>query len=158
MNCRNLWFLSYERQQQKRERDIMMTVASDVADLANGATESASQRRGLFMRILRALHETRVREARRVFGTYAHLLPEGTKLTDVVSSIVADQVECGDARERDVSATTVSWPSTTRRTLTKINEQSARGQLQHTPAVSELRNPHLICRRYRFGGMNHDAY
>jgi hypothetical protein len=77
----------------------MITVTSDVASFANGATEKKSQRTGLFVRILRALHENRAREARRVIIKYAHLLPEGVKLTDVSFSVMVDQVHFGDTRD-----------------------------------------------------------
>jgi len=76
----------------------MVTVTSDVAGLANGEAENASQRKGLFMQILRSLRETQVHNARRMIVMYAHLLPEGVKPADVLPFIAADQVYSGDTK------------------------------------------------------------
>jgi hypothetical protein len=63
--------------------------AYDVAGIAKAATEHAQQRNGLFVRILRSLQQSRMREARRVIARYAHLLPEGQKASDVLPFIAA---------------------------------------------------------------------
>jgi hypothetical protein len=65
----------------------MNTATYDVAGFANAATETAPQRKGLFVGILRSLQQSRMREARRVIAMYAYLLPEGQKATDVLPFI-----------------------------------------------------------------------
>jgi hypothetical protein len=86
----------------------MAIFAFDVAGLANAASENASLRKELFRhmllppfkRILRALQDNRVRDARRVIVTYAHLLPEGVKPANVLPFIAIEDVHSGDAIDR----------------------------------------------------------
>jgi hypothetical protein len=88
----------------------MVTFTSDVAGLADAAAGNASPRKELFRHMsrllfrsaLRALRENRVRAARRVIVTYAHLLPEGVKPADVLPFIASDQVHSGNAIARSL--------------------------------------------------------
>jgi hypothetical protein len=78
-----------------RRGHIMHTTTYCVAGFAKAATENAPQRKGLFVRILHSLQQSRIHEARRVIVKYAHLLPEGQKAANVLPFVAADHAHFG---------------------------------------------------------------